>query len=73
MADSRELWAEAKRKCRLNTEEVQMEKEMGLNPRSLIKNIPAKNEQWKAPVKIWIKDMYAERFGRKPSEEELPF
>lgn len=29
MADSRELWVEAKRKCRLNAEEVQMAKEMG--------------------------------------------
>lgn len=27
------LWAEAKKKCRLNTETVHMAKEMGLNPR----------------------------------------
>ncbi len=26
------LWAEAKKKCRLNTETVHMAKEMGLNP-----------------------------------------
>jgi hypothetical protein len=41
-----------------------MAKEMGLNPKSLIKNIPSKSEQWKAPVKIWIRDMYKDRFGR---------
>ena len=35
-------WAEAKKKCRLNEETVRMAKEMGLNPRSLIKNIPNK-------------------------------
>ena len=85
MAERQGLWAEAKKKCRLNAEEVQMAKEMGLNPRSLIKNVPAKNEQWKAPVKIWIRDMYAERFGRtstaanskkkgrKTREQGLPF
>lgn len=34
---------------------------MGLTPKSLIKNIPNKNEQWKAPVKAWIREMYEER------------
>ena len=54
-------WAEAKKKCRLNEETVKMAKEMGLNPRSLIKNIPSKSEQWKAPVSVWIREMYQER------------
>ena len=54
-------WAEAKKKCRLNEETVKMAKEMGLNPRSLIKNIPNKSEQWKAPVSIWIQEMYQKR------------
>ena len=36
-------WEEAKKKCRLNTETLRMAKEMGLNPRSLIKNIPSKD------------------------------
>lgn len=54
-------WAKAKMKCRLNEETVNMAKEMGLNPRSLIKNIPNKSEQWKAPVSIWIQEMYQKR------------
>ena len=54
-------WAEAKKKCRLNEETVKMAKEMGLNPRSLIKNIPSKSEQWKAPVSIWVHEMYQKR------------
>lgn len=54
-------WAEAKKKCRLNEETLKIAKEMGLNPRSLIKNIPNKNEQWKSPVSIWIREMYQER------------
>jgi hypothetical protein len=55
------LWAEAKRRCRLNAEDVRMAKEMGLNPRSLIKNIPSKTEPWKLPVKDWIREMYQKR------------
>lgn len=54
-------WAEAKKKCRLNLETLQMAKEMGLNPRSLIKNIPNKSEQWKSPVSEWIQEMYEKR------------
>jgi len=54
-------WKEAKKKCRLNTETVQMAKELGLNPKSLIKNIPNKSQSWKKPVYLWIREMYQER------------
>ena len=56
-----EQWAEAKRRCRLSAEQFRRAKEMGLNPLSLIKNIPAPTQQWKAPVGVWIDDMYEER------------
>ncbi len=56
-----ERWAEAKKKCRLNEETIRMAKEMGLNPRSLIKNIPNQTQQWKAPVHVWIREMYQKR------------
>ena len=61
MAYKPELWAEAKKKCRLNEEDIRMAKEMGLNPKSLIKNIPSPKEQWKLPVKDWIHEMYEDR------------
>ncbi len=61
MAYKQEQWDEAKKKCRIGDEEICMAKEMGLNPKSLIKNIPNKNEMWKAPVKDWIHDMYDKR------------
>jgi len=67
-------WAEAKKKCRLNEETLKMAKEMGLNPRSLIKNIPSKSEQWKAPVSVWIREMYEKRqenaFPKKARKRE---
>jgi len=57
-----------------------MAKEMGLNPRSLIKNIPSKSEPWKAPVKYWLRDMYRKRKEkaemrkkrREEKKEKLP-
>lgn len=67
-AYKQELWDEAKRKCRLGEEEIRMAKEMGLNPQSLIRNIPNKKEMWKAPVKDWIHDMYEKR--QRKSEQK---
>lgn len=63
------MWVEAKKKCRLNTATIQMAKEMGLSPKSLLKNIPSKNQQWKASVHVWIQDMYEDRFGEEKFKE----
>ncbi|WP_238457943.1 hypothetical protein [Alkalihalobacterium alkalinitrilicum] len=41
-----------------------MAKEPGMTPKSLIKNIPSSKQQWKAPVKVWIRDLYEEKFGK---------
>jgi hypothetical protein len=57
-------WLEAKRRCRLSDEDIRMAKELGFQPRSLIKNISAKSQPWKAPVREWIRDLYAKRFGK---------
>ncbi|MBI4581758.1 MAG: hypothetical protein HY718_18830 [Planctomycetes bacterium] len=35
-----------------------MAKTLGMNPRKLIKNIPSKSQPWKAPVHVWIRDLY---------------
>lgn len=67
------LWIEAKHRCRLNIEDIRMAKEIGLNPRSLIKNVPSKSEPWKSPVKDWIHEMYQKRqkkAARKKARKE---
>ena len=56
-------WDEAKRRCRLSNEDIRMAKELGMSPRGLIKNIPSKAQRWKAPVNLWIRNLYAKRFG----------
>ena len=61
MAYSDALWQEAKKKCRLNNEDIKIAKELGLNPKSLIKNIPNKSQQWKAPVSEWIREIQEDR------------
>jgi len=68
MAYSNELWAECKKKCRLNVADIELAKKLGLNPRSLIKNIPNKNQPWKAPIKEWLRGIEAKR--NKKSEQK---
>ena len=68
VAHSNELWAECKKKCRLNTEDVELAKRLGLSPKSLIKNIPNINQPWKAPVKYWLREIEAKR--EKKSEQK---
>ena len=61
MAYSEQMWQEAKKRCRLNNEDIALAKRLGLNPRSLIKNIPSKSEPWKAPVKEWLHEIDEKR------------
>ncbi|MDZ5473298.1 hypothetical protein SM124_16390 [Bacillus sp. 31A1R] len=77
-----EAWAEAKKRCRLNAADIQKAKELGMSPKSLIKNIPSPKQQWKAPVKVWINELYEDKFGdrtvktpkkiEKPKQQEKP-
>ena len=61
MAFSEQEWKKAKKLCRLNEDDIRIAKQMGLNPKSLIKNIPSKDQQWKLPVKDWLWDMWEYR------------
>lgn len=61
MAYSEQMWQDAKKKCRLSDEDIALAKRLGLNPRSLIKNIPNKSEPWKAPVSVWLHEIDAKR------------
>ena len=61
MAYSEQMWQEAKKKCRLSDEDIARAKRLGLNPRSLVKNIPSKSEPWKAPVNVWLREIEVKR------------
>lgn len=70
MAYSDALWQEAKKKCRLNNEDIKIAKELGLNPKSLITNIPNKNEQWKSPVSVWIREIQEKRKNKSLQKQK---
>jgi len=58
-----EEWAEAKKRCRLSDEALRMAKELGFGPRTLIKSMPARSQQWKLPVEAWVRELHRKRFG----------
>ena len=56
MAYSEQDWKKAKKLCRLNEEDIRIARELGLNPKSLIKN-----QQWKAPGRQWRWSIWEDR------------
>jgi hypothetical protein len=64
-------WAEAKKLCRLNAEEIAMAQALDFTPRNLIKSIPHGPNSWKLPVKLWVRQLYRQRFDLDIWEIEL--
>ena len=60
-------WAKARKVCRLNLEDLRLAQALGLSPKSLMKNNPSPTQRWKLPVKDWIRELYAKRFGHQTS------
>jgi hypothetical protein len=64
-------WARAKKLCCLSVEDVRMARELGLNPRKLVKNIPSPSQRWKLPVRDWVRELYRKAHGG-PDPWEMP-
>jgi hypothetical protein len=61
-------WAEARRRFHLSHAHVQMARELGMNPKKLGKIANHRQEPWKAPLPVFIEDLYEARFGRTRPE-----
>jgi hypothetical protein len=57
-------WDEARRRHHLSHAQAQMARELGMNPRKLGKIDNHKQEPWKAPLPLFIEELYFKRFGR---------
>jgi hypothetical protein len=65
-------WREAKRRHRLTDIQVQMARELGMNPKKLGKLDNHKQEPWKEPLPQFIEGLYLERFKRARPERVIP-
>jgi hypothetical protein len=58
-------WIEARRRFRLSHAHIQMARELGMNPKKFGKLANHRQEPWKAPLPIFIEDIYFKRFGKE--------
>lgn len=67
-----EKWMVAQKRHRLSDKQVQMARELGLNPDKLGKIDNHKQEAWKAPLPQFIEEIYFKRFKREEPETVKP-
>lgn len=63
-----QVWIDAKKRHRLSDAQVQMARELGLNPKKFGKIDNHKQESWKMPLPDFIEDLYFRHFKRKQPE-----
>lgn len=67
-----EKWMVAQKRHRLSDKQVQMARELGLNPDKLGKIDNHRQEPWKAPLPQFIEHIYFKRFKREEPETVKP-
>jgi hypothetical protein len=67
-----EKWMVAQKRHRLSDKQVQMARELGLNPDKLGKIDNHRQESWKAPLPQFIESIYFKRFKREEPETVKP-
>jgi hypothetical protein len=58
-------WIEARKRFHLSNMQVQMARELGLNPKKLGKLDNHEHEPWKMPLAQYIKHLYFMHFGKE--------
>uniref|UniRef100_Q3ARB6 Uncharacterized protein n=1 Tax=Chlorobium chlorochromatii (strain CaD3) TaxID=340177 RepID=Q3ARB6_CHLCH len=58
------VWVEARKKYKLSDAQIQMARELNLNPKKFGKIANHKHESWKVPLPEFIEELYIEHFGK---------
>ena len=58
-------WLEARQKYRLSDRQIQMARELGLNPRKFGGYANHRQQPWKRPLGEYIEHLYVKRFKKK--------
>ena len=59
------IWIEVRKRYRLSDAQVQMARELGLNPHKFGKLANEKQEPWKKPLLEFIEEIYFKRFKKR--------
>lgn len=66
-----QVWVEARQRYHLSDAQIQMARELGLNPRKFGKIANHRQEPWKAPLPQFIEAIYLKRFGKIAPDKVL--
>lgn len=61
-------WIDARKKYHLSHAQIQMARELGMNPKKFGKKANDEQEPWKSPLPIFIEELYCKRFGKMQPE-----
>jgi len=67
---NKDHWALARTKFRLNSDQIAMAKELGLNPKKFGSLAPNKAEPWKGPLGEFIEECYLKRFKKSRHSDD---
>ena len=67
-----QAWIDARKAHNLSHVQIQMARDLGMNPKSLRKLSNHKQEKWKLPLPLFIEEQYFKRFGRTQPERVTP-
>ena len=67
--DKFKIWIDARKKYHLSDAQIQMARELGMNPKKFGSLANHKQEPWKAPLPEFIEDCYYKRFKRRMPEK----
>jgi len=66
-----QAWLDARKRYRLSHAQVQMARELGMNPKTLGKLDNHDQEPWKMPLRHYIEYLYLKRFGKERPDSVL--
>jgi hypothetical protein len=67
--DKLQAWIDARKRFHLSHEQVQMARELGMNPKNFGRLANHKQEPWKAPLPDYIKSLYYKRFRKEHPDQ----
>ena len=66
-----QVWIEARKRYHLSHAQVQMARELGMNPKKLGKLDNHDQGPWKLPLRQHIEHLYSKRFGKEQPDAVL--
>ena len=67
--DKYQAWIDVRKRYHLSHAHIQMARELGMNPKKFGKIANHKQEPWKAPLPVFIEEIYFKRFGKRPPND----